>query len=79
MRITTELKEVLSRVRPVAWIAMICGLFLIIALNETLTTLYKNLDLLWQVSVIIGLVAILSITGFSAISVQGILKPKRRK
>lgn len=74
----TNVKTLISRVRPVAWIAMVCGLALIIALNQTLTQLYQSLDLLRQLIVIIALVAILSVTGFSAISVQGILKPKSR-
>jgi hypothetical protein len=68
----------IGRIRPVAWVAMVCGLALIVALNYTLTQLYSSLDLLRQLIVIIILVAILSITGFSALSVQGILRPKKR-
>ena len=64
----------LAAVRPTAWIALIAGLALIIALSSTLTTLYNNLELEQQIWVIAILIVVLSFTGFQAISVRGILK-----
>lgn len=74
-------KTWMSRVQPVAWIALVAGVALLIALNHTLSTLYAQLSLEEQFWVIIGLITILSITGFTAISVKGVLKdlPKGRK
>jgi len=69
-------KTFVSRIQLVAWIAMISGLALIVALNHTLTALYSDLDLTRQLVVIFLLICVVSITGYSTITISGFLKPK---
>ncbi len=80
-RLARRMQRLLGRVQPVAWIALVAGISLLIALNHTLSTLYSSLTPDEQFVVIIILIVILSVTGFSAISVKGIMKdiPKGKR
>jgi predicted benzoate:H+ symporter BenE len=74
-----SVKSLLGRVQPTAWIALVAGLALIIELNHTLTQVYTNLELQWQLVAILVTVFIVSITGYKTFSIDGILKPKKRR
>jgi len=73
-----DVKNIMGRVQPVAWITIVAGLSLIIAINQTFTSLYTSLDTIKQLIVIIVLVIIVSITGYKTVTLEGLLKPKSR-
>lgn len=72
-----DVKSTLGRVQPVAWVALLSGLALIVSVNLWFTEFFRSLETHWQLIVIFGLMTIVSITGYKTASLEGILRPKK--